>query len=303
MAERLTRMAVLIVFLVTACAMQAQEQATTETAAATTTTVSTTNDVQQQVALNESDSRQTRERLREVLHSLPPDVGKVLKLDPSLWTNQTYLNTYPSLKAFVAAHPEVAHNSRFYLEEIWIPSDGRPETAATRMWDDMMAAVGVMFGVSVAIFLFTWVIRTVLNYRRWSRLSRVQTEVHTKLLDRFSSNAEVMAYINTTAGRRFLEAAPIPIEEGTRQVVNSPVNRVLLSVQVGLILFAGGIGMRLVGGTATDKEAAATFAAFGLLAMSIAAGFIVAAIVSMILSRRLGLWTPPPTSHTADLNE
>lgn len=302
MAERMTRMAVLIVFLVTACAMQAQEQATTETAAATTTTVSTTNNPQQ-VAPNESDSRQIRERLREVLHSLPPDVGKVLKLDPSLWRNETYLNTYPSLKAFVAAHPEVAHNSRFYLEEIWIPSDPLPETAGTRMWNDMMAALGVIFGVSAAIFVFTWLIRTVINYRRWSRLARVQTEVHSKLLDRFASNAEVMAYINTTAGRKFLEAAPIPIEEGARQVVNSPVNRVLLSVQVGLVMFAGGIGMRLVGGTVADKEAASAFAGFGLLAMSIGAGFIVAAIVSMILSRRLGLWTPPPTSHTATLNE
>lgn len=300
MAERMIRMAVLIVFLVTACAVHAQEQATTETAAATTT-VSTVTTNQQ--ALNEIDSRQTRERLREVLHSLPPDVGKVLKLDPSLWTNQTYLNTYPSLKAFVAAHPEVAHNSRFYLEEIWIPSDPLPETAGTRMWNDMMEALAVIFGFSVAIFVFTWLIRTVINYRRWSRLARVQTDVHTKLLDRFASNSEVMAYINTTAGRKFLEAAPIPIEEGARQVVNSPINRVLLSVQVGLVMFAGGIGMKLVSGTVVDKEAASAFAGFGVLAMSVGAGFIVAAIVSMILSRRLGLWTPPPTSHTADLNE
>ena len=47
-------------------------------------------------------------------------------------------------------------------------------------------------------------------HRRWSRLSKIQTDVHNKLLDRFTSNEDLLAYIQTPVGRKFLESAPIP---------------------------------------------------------------------------------------------
>lgn len=296
MADKLTRLAVLIVFIVTACTVVAQETETT-TAATTTTATETTSAAAPATTtiVTEPDSRETRERLRQILHRLPPEVGKVLKLDPSLWRNETYLKTYPALAAFVAAHPEVAHNSRWYLEEIWIPTDPIPQTAGSRMWNGMMETIAIIFSVSTAIFVFTWLIRTLINQRRWNRLARVQTEVHTKLLDRFASNSEVMAYINTTAGRKFLEAAPIPVAEASTpaRAVSAPLNRVLWSVQAGLVLFAAGIGMKLIGFSVSEKEAAEAFGGFGILGMAIGGGFIAAAIVSIVLSKRLGIWTPP----------
>ena len=47
--------------------------------------------------------------------------------------------------------------------------------------------------------------------RRWNRIFRLQTEVHTKLIDRFGNNQELLTYMDTEAGKRFLEAAPIPV--------------------------------------------------------------------------------------------
>lgn len=299
MTEKLIRTVALIVFIATACTVSAQETATpaiTDTATTTTAAAATTDTATEAIAVEGAagDSRVVRDQLREVLHRLPPEVGRVLKLDPALWTNEAYVGRYPALKAFVAAHPEVAYNSRYYLEEIWIPTDRIPETAGSRMWNDMLAAVGVIFGVSVTIFVLTWIIRTLINQRRWNRLSRVQAEVHTKLLDRFSSNAEVMAYINTTAGRKFLEAAPIPLEDAAPvRAVSAPVNRVLWSVQGGLILFAAGIGLALISFSA-DKDAAPAFMGMGTLAIAVGGGFIVSAIASLLLSKRLGVWTPPP---------
>ena len=291
MADKLTRLAVLIVFIVAACAIAGQEAQTTTTTTTTTTAAPAPTTT---TAVAETDSRRTREQLRQLLHRLPPEVGKVLKLDPSLWRNQPYLETYPQLAAFVAQHPEVANNSRWYLEDIWIPTDPVPETSGSRMWNNLMDVVGAIFGVSAAIFVFTWLIRTLINQRRWNRLARVQTDVHTKLLDRFASNSEVMAYINTTAGRKFLEAAPIPLAEAApARAVSAPVNRVLWSVQAGLVLFAGGVGMKLIGWTVSEKEAAEAFGGFGILGMAIGAGFIGAAVVSIVLSKRLGLWTAP----------
>ncbi len=301
MTDKLARLAILIVFVVTACTITAQEAqtttaATTETVATTANTATTTNTL-----ATETDSRETRERLRQILHRLPPEVGKVLKLDPSLWRNETFLKTYPALQAFVASHPEVAHNSQFYLEAIWIPTDPVPQTPGSRMWSTMIEVLGAMMGVGAFIFVFLWLIRTLINQRRWSRLARVQTEVHTKLLDRFASNSEVMAYINTTAGRRFLEAAPIPLAEEAPRPISAPINRVLWSVQAGLVLFAAGIGMKLISVGMTEKEAAEAFSGFGILGMAIGGGFIASAIVSLILSKRLGLWNPPQSADTADL--
>ena len=295
MADKLTRLALVIVFVVTACTVAAQETETqTTTAATTTAATSTAAPAGTTTTVAEADSRETREQLRLLLHRLPPEVGKVLKLDPSLWRNEPFLNTYPQLAAFVAQHPEVANNSRWYLEDIWIPTDPVPQTSGARMWNTMIEVVAVLFGVSAGIFVFTWLIRTLINQRRWSRLARVQTDVHTKLLDRFASNSEVMAYINTTAGRKFLEAAPIPLAEpAPARAVSAPINRVLWSVQAGLVLFAGGIGMMLIGLNISEKEAAEAFAGFGILGMAIGAGFIAAAVVSLVLSKRLGIWNPP----------
>ena len=57
--------------------------------------------------------------------------------------------------------------------------------------------------------MLVWVIRTVVDHRRWLRQSRVQVEVHSKLLDRMTSNEDLLAYAKTPAGSRFLESAPI----------------------------------------------------------------------------------------------
>lgn len=237
------------------------------------------------------DSAETREQLREVLRRLPPEVGKALKLDPTLWNNQAYLGHYPALAAFVAAHPEVAHSPAYFLESVWVPGDPVPETNSVRMWGRMMEAISIL---AVMLFfggIFTWLIRTAIEHRRWSRLSRVQAEVHNKLLDRFAANEDLLAYVKTTAGRRFLEAAPIPLE-GPR-AVGAPMNRVLWSTQAGVVLTAAGLGLTYVSNWSVDKDVAQPLAAIGVLAIAIGLGFVVSAALSFILSRKLGLWQPP----------
>lgn len=300
MIDKLITALIIVIMVVTACSAGAQE--TTETAAAAapaatttiTTTVPTDTVATTTTVAEATSSHETRNELRQILNRFPPEVGKVLKLDPTLWTNPSYINNYPALAEFVAQHPEVAHNPRFFLEDVWLPSDPLPQTASSRMWNDFFEAIGLVLlfgGIALALM---WIIRTVLNHRRWSRLARVQTEVHTKLLDRFSSNEELMAYINTTAGKRFLEAAPIPVQEETRSPIASPINRVLWSVQAGVILGAAGLGLVVVSWSA-DKEVSSTMAGMGVLGIAVAAGFIVSAIASLMLSRRLGLWSPPPS--------
>src|SRR5512136_3120267 len=53
---------------------------------------------------------ETQGQLFQVLQQYPPTLGQVLRLDPTLLTNQAYLEPYPALAAFLNQHPEIAHN-------------------------------------------------------------------------------------------------------------------------------------------------------------------------------------------------
>jgi hypothetical protein len=131
-------------------------------------------------------------------------------------------------------------------------------------------------------------------------VSKVQAEVHNKLMDRFTANEDLLAYIQTPAGKRFLDFAPIALD-GAPRAVSAPVGRILWSVQVGLVLAAAGFGLEYVSNS-IEKTVAQPLFAMGVLAISIGLGFVISAVVSYVLSRRLGLWetAAAPADATAD---
>jgi hypothetical protein len=212
----------------------------------------------------------------------------VLALDPSLLGNQAYLAPYPGLVSLLNEHPEIARNPEFYVGGA--PGSGVSQDNATRvmeMWQGMAAGLAVFLGFGMAIGLVTWLIRTWIDYRRWSRLAKVQTDVHTKLLDRFTGNDDLLAYIQSPAGSKFLESSPITLDAGPRSV-GAPLGRILWSVQAGLVLAAAGVGLRVVGGQVTG-DAAQPFRALGILGIALGFGFVISAIISFMISYRLGL--------------
>src|SRR5688500_19000784 len=143
MPQRIIASLFFVIALVTnAAAQEATATAQTAQTAADTTTASPS-------TLIEADSNETRESLQVVLSKYPPQVSKVLKLDPTLFSNQAYLGNYPALATFVAQHPEVAHTPAFYLESIWIPNDVLPESQSVRVWREMMEGVWIFLIVSI----------------------------------------------------------------------------------------------------------------------------------------------------------
>ena len=70
-------------------------------------------------------------------------------------------------------------------------------------------------------------------------------------------------------------------------------------MQAGLILGAAGVGMVVVSWIA-EKDVASALSGFGVLGIAVGIGFIASAAISLILSKRLGLWSPPgPMTDTA----
>jgi hypothetical protein len=293
--NRVRIIALFVFYLIAAtAARKAFSQPASVPAATTTTAVTST---VPSTAVPTPDAEQTRNEFRELLERHPPQVGKVLKLDPTLFQNQSYLGTYPALAAFVAQHPEIAHSPAFYLDGVYIPGDLRPDTAAERVWRNAIEGFMMFLAICLVASVLIWLVKTLIQHRRWSRVSKVQAEVHNKLMDRFSSNEELLAYIGTPAGKRFLESAPLAVDTA-QQALGAPAGRILWSVQAGLVVGAPRAGL-VVGGSSGDKKIAQPLSAFGILGLSIGIGFILSAIVSFILSRKLGLWPATPESSAA----
>ena len=225
----------------------------------------------------------TRNRLQQLLYQLPPNVRSILQYDPSLAERPEYLDAYPTLQAFLKQHPEIARNPRYFFGE---PDDRRgPEPT------DVLAVI--LAGTGIFIFFMTLLItmgsvaQQVVAYRRWARQSKVQIDVHTKILDRMQSNEELLAYVQTPAGKAFLEFAPTSPAVETR-ASSAPFGRILWSVQVGVVLAALGIGLGFARNQ-VPEEIIPAFTVLGLIVTSLGLGAVVSAAVAYFLSSRLGL--------------
>jgi hypothetical protein len=240
------------------------------------------------------DARQTREDFKELLGRYPPSLGRVLKLDPSLMTNDGYLANYPVLATFLKQHPEVARNPAFFLEFVSVGAgEYRQPSEGVRLWEQTMQGATIFAVFAIILSAIIWLVKTVIDQRRWSRQSKVQTEIHTKLFDRLSSNEDLLAYIQTPAGRRFLEAAPLALTPPSRPL-GAPVSRILWSVQAGIVIVAGALGVLFVSGRVIEEVAQPLFA-IAAIGISLGVGFVVSSAVAYVLSRNMGLLEAAPT--------
>jgi hypothetical protein len=249
------------------------------------------------VTVEQPDAQKVKEELSQLLEHYPPSLRNVLALDPGLLYDQSYLAPYPALVSFASAHPEIAHNPSFYIGETAAPRSPQDHaTQVTEMWRDVLNALAVFAGFGMGIGLLVWLIRTLIDYRRWNRLAKVQTEVHTKLLDRFTTNNDLLAYIDSPAGSKFLQSTPIMLDAAPRSV-GAPLGRILWSLQGGVVLLAGGIGLQFVSTRVAD-DASQPLHVLGILGVALGVGFVVSAILSFVISQRLGLIEPARTLRT-----
>jgi hypothetical protein len=241
------------------------------------------------------DAQSTREDLMRILEKHPPSVGRVLKLDPSLMRSESYLASYPELREFLTQHPEVPQNSQYYLEGVLVsPNENFQRNDKFELATGVLAGFAAFSAAGIVLGTLIWLIRTVLEQRRWSRLSKIQAEVHSKLMDRFSSNDELLTYVQTPSGRRFLESGPSPLQQDMTPVMAAPLSRILWSMQLGVVLLVAGLGLLFLSGRALF-EIQEIFYIAGCMATAVGAGFLVSAVASYVLSRRLGLLDPRPT--------
>jgi hypothetical protein len=147
-----------------------------------------------------------------------------------------------------------------------------------------------MFGIGT----LAWLVRSAIDYRRWLRAMKIQTEAHTKIVDRLASNEDLLAYMQSAAGQRFLTSSPVapPSMDQFTPPMGAPFNRILWSVQAGVVLTTAGAGLWLAKNGIID-EAAQAMQVVAVLTMALGIGFVLSALASYGLSRQLGLLQSP----------
>lgn len=142
---------------------------------------------------------------------------------------------------------------------------------------------GGMVAVVIPVTLFIvigWSIRTIVTNRRLREYNRAHVEMQQKLLERFGTAPEMRQFLESEAGRRFLE--------NTVKETANPYARILSSVQTGILTVLVGVAFmssrRLVG-----SDGAEAFAFLGIMALLVGTGFLVSSAAVYVLSRSWGL--------------
>lgn len=135
-----------------------------------------------------------------------------------------------------------------------------------------------------------WVIAT--NIRR-TKVQRTIAEMHAKLLDRFGSSPELLAYVESDAGKRFLTSA-------AQSDAPAPYTRILNALQVGLILCALGLGVLGIRLGRWNTDVHNGLLSIGMPVVALGLGFLVSACASYVMSKNLGLLPPPGQAQDLD---
>ena len=143
-----------------------------------------------------------------------------------------------------------------------------------------MQEIAPLLGMSVLTLVVGWIIHTISDNRRRKETARLQSEMQLKLIDRFGSPEELLRYLGSDAGRKFVESASL---ERT-----NPFRQILGSVQAGILLVAVAIGLFLVQGI-LGAHGDPALQVLGVVVLMLGLGFLASAAASYLLSRRFGL--------------
>jgi hypothetical protein len=258
--------------------------------------------------VSDSDLTMTQDQLIKLLR-LSPTLTTVVAHDPSLLANQEYVGrNNPQLAQFLATHPEVARNPEFYLFTHVHREDGGSDQALERaVWpelvqprndswsaNDVIDPLASLLAFACFLAATVWLVRQFLENRRWNRIFKLQSEVHGRLIEKFGSNQELAGYMNTEAGKRFLEAAPIPVGFEPDQHMPNAIARVLTPLQIGVVLVLLGVGFFLLRNVRIEMHD--PMLVLGTIALMPGLGFIISAGVTWILAGRLGLIPESPAA-------
>jgi len=131
-------------------------------------------------------------------------------------------------------------------------------------------------------FVFCWIVWVVFSTLRRFLTTRAQSAVQQQIFTRIDSTEALVTLAASDSGRLFLESLTLEKPEPT-----SPHRRILNGIQAGVVLSTFGIALMYLHHVKVSDRA--ELLVFGTGALGIGVGFLIAAAVSLWISRSLGL--------------
>ena len=132
-----------------------------------------------------------------------------------------------------------------------------------------------------------FLVRTVVEHWRWQRAMKAQTDLNTKLIDRFASSEDLLAYLQSPQGKTLTERPALP-QAAPRAMVRAAEPHLLVDA-VGHRARRAGRRPHYCERGVRRNRTRHFLNGVGIVVLMIGIGFAVSAVVSYLLSQRLGL--------------
>jgi hypothetical protein len=155
------------------------------------------------------------------------------------------------------------------------------------MSDRTFENFSLMIVFCVLAIATAWVIGTIASNIRRTRVARYTADVCSRLLDRFGTSQELIAYLESDAGRNLLQSLTMDRREPAGWNTNA--------IQVGMVLLL--FGLSLVGVRAAEHEDSIRRALLisGVPVAAVGAGFLLSALLSHRLCQEEIIGSPDRT--------
>jgi hypothetical protein len=144
--------------------------------------------------------------------------------------------------------------------------------------DEKIAIVMVMASMILGVVT---IVRLTLEHMSRSRTLKAQNDLFNRLIDKFGSSSELLAYMQSEAGQQLLKTPEIPAPNAYTRILNS--------AQYGAMAVVIGFGILGIGSAFKGKEAADVTYVFGWLAVTAGGALLISAVMSYLMSAKFGL--------------
>jgi hypothetical protein len=135
--------------------------------------------------------------------------------------------------------------------------------------------------LSTCASVFGWAVWVIAANIRRSRTSKQIVALHARLLDRFATSQELIAFLEGESGRRYFEALESDLKD--------PLSRILNGIQAGVVLILLGGSLLAVKSGQTGQTARNALEILGIPGIALGAGFLISAVISHRLCKSWGL--------------
>jgi len=128
-----------------------------------------------------------------------------------------------------------------------------------------------------------WIIASIIRSIKERANTRTRAEIYNKLIDKFGSAPELVEFLRSDAGLRFIEEQALEPSQPLMKIISSVRLGVSLGLVGGGILVVANLWDRTLGEDLYNMSAIA-----GTVALTAGAGFIIAAMISYKLCKMWG---------------